>query len=198
MKRMRFVIGFIAVVIVGILAAWLLGWIGGDRALAEVEQLRTKLSDPTLNDADRNTLREHLRTKMTSLSPEARDAVRETGRQQFEKRMHDRLAKILAMSKADQTKALDAEIDRMLKMQADRQAAEKAADASQKSGVNQKGQNRQANRGGFRTDADRINRIKNRLDRSTPEVRAQRQQFMQLLNQRLHERGLPPITRRWG
>ena len=53
---------------------------------------------------------------------------------------------------------------------------------------------RPANRGGYRPDADVVNRVRNRLDRSTAQMRAQRDQYTRLVNQRRQQRGLPPTN----
>jgi hypothetical protein len=183
MKKRVFVSG-IAIILLGLGLAWLFGWFGGSRAMAEVQELQTKLADPALKDGDRRALRDQLRAKMDALSPAARDAIRDANREKFQQRMSDHMAKILAMAGAEQTKALDEDIDRMEKLRAQRDAAAKTNTA-----------NRPAARGGYRPDADLVNRVRNRLDRSTPQMRAQRDQYTRLVNQRRQQRGLPPTTR---
>jgi hypothetical protein len=195
----RIVIGLLTLLVLAFGTAWAFGWIGGTNpALAEVQQLQSKLSDPALKEQDRRAAWGEMRQKMDSLSEADRASVREAMRQRMEKRMNDHMKEVLAMSKADQLKALDADIDRMRKREADR-AANQAKDAKAGAdGKSQQANGRQRNRGGYRSDADQVSRIENRLDRTSPESRANRTQYMQLLNQRLQQRGLPPMTRRFG
>jgi len=182
----------------GLTGAWLLGWFSGNRALAEVQQLQSKLADPSMKDEERRALMEQMRAKMNSLSPDARRTAFDGMRQAFEKRSQQHIAQILAMSPADRNKALDADIDRMQKMRAQMDANAKNAAASgtagNASGNGQRGQGR-AQRA-FASDDQRVDRLRNRLDRGTPEMRATRNAYMQLINARLQQRGLPPMTGR--
>lgn len=198
----RIVIGLLVLIVLGLGGAWAMSWFsGGSLALAEVQQLQAKLADPVVKDEDRRALWRDLREKMDALSPQEQEAAWESGRERFEQRMNDRIKEVLAMSKADQTKALDADIDRMRRFQSQRDA-DRSATAGQ--GNNPQGNAQQGNnranrqRGGYRPDSDRVAQLKNRLDRSTPQVRAMRLQYRQLMDQRIQQRGLPPNTRRWG
>ena len=182
-----------------------MGWFTStDRAVAAVQQLQDKLADPATKDAERRVLRAKCARKWTRLAPEAREQAWEAGRERFEKRMNDHIKEVLAMSKADQTKALDADIDRIQRFEQMRQSrdANSATSSPQAGGSNNNRQNNnRANRQrtGYRSDSDRITQQKNRLDRSTPQVRAMRLQYRQLLDQRMQQRGLPPTSnRRWG
>jgi hypothetical protein len=186
MRKRRIIIGLVVASVTGLSAAWLFGWFSADPALAEVKQLQSQLADPSLKDDARRALFEQMRAKMDALSDDARRAVRDDMRQAFEQRAETHMKEVLAMSSADQAKALDADIDRMEKMRAQMQANAKANGG-------QNGQ-RQGNRGQTPTDDQRISRLRNRLDRSTPEMRALRTAYTQLINQRLQQRGLPPMT----
>ncbi len=204
MKK-RLIVG---VTLIGTLlfAAWLLGWFSSNAAIAEVQQLREKMAEPGLSDADRQTLREQMRTKLESLSPDARRAVFEAGRQAMERRFESHIDEILAMSPTDRNKALDADIDRMQKIAADiakRQQAAGTAGAGAKSGAEDGKGGKKGNRPAAVTDDQKVSRLRGRLDRSTPESRAKRAEYTRLINDRLKQRGLPatipgpPRTGRW-
>jgi hypothetical protein len=181
----RSVIGITALAIVTLAAGWLFGWFSENPAVAEVRQMQAKLADPNLKQDDRRAMFEVIRTKMDSLSQPVRQQLWDENRQVFEKRMEQHVNELMAMSAADRAKALDADIDRMQKMQAQRQAN------SQNNANGQNGGPR--NRAQAQTDDQRLDRMKNRLDRTTPAMRATRQAYVQMIDQRLKERGLPPM-----
>jgi len=182
--------------LLGLTGAWLFGCFSGNRALADVREMQTKLADPNMKDDERRALMEQMRAKMSSLSPAARRTAFEGMRQAFERRTEQHIDQILAMSKADRTKAIDADIDRMEKMRAQMDANAKAAANAQSQNDSKKGPSGQGRRGGIQSDDQRVDRLRSRLDRSTPEMRAKRNAYMQLVNVRRQERGLPPMTAR--
>ena len=188
----RFLVIGSIVGVLGLTGAWLLGWFSGNRALAEVRQMQTKLADPSMKDDERRALMEQMRAKMNSLSADARRTAFEGMRTAFERRNEQHIDQILAMSPADRNKALDADIDRMEKMRAQMEANAKSAQAGGQND-SKKGQGR---RGGNPSDDQRVDRLRNRLDRSSPEMRAKRNAYMQLVNARRQQRGLPPMTGR--
>ena len=153
--------------------AWAMGFFKStDRAVAEVTQLQNKLAEPGLKDEERRALWREMREKLDALPPDAREQTWDGARDRFEKRMNDHMKEVLAMSKAEQQKALDADIDRMQRFEQMRQA--NAAADSGKAGNNQQGNRANRQRGGYRSDSDRIAQQKKQLDRSTPQVRTQR------------------------
>lgn len=176
-----------AIAVTVLAAGWLFGWFSEDPAVAEVRDMQAKLADPNLKPDDRRAMFQNIRSKMESLSPAVRQELWENNRQAFEKRMQQHVNELLAMSAKDRAKALDADIDRMQKMQAQRQA-----DAQNNPNAQNGGQ-RQGNRGQSLSDDQRMERQRNRLERTTPEMRATRQAYVQMLDQRLKERGLPPM-----
>jgi hypothetical protein len=135
---------------------------------------------------------------MTSLSPDARRSAFDGMRQAFERRNEQHIDQILAMSPAERNKALDADIDRMGKMRAQTEANAKAGATAQANSQNdsKKGPPGQGRRGGNPSDDQRVDRLRSRLDRSTPEMRAKRNAYLQLINTRRQQRGLPPMTGR--
>ena len=171
-------IGITILAVMTLTAGWLFGWFSENPAVAEVRQMQAKLADPNLKDTDRRAMMDQIRSKMESLSPDVRRGLWEENRQVFEKRMDKHVDDLLAMSKADRNKALDADIDRMQKMRAEAQV-----NAQNNQGANANDQ-RQGNRGQALSDDQRMDRMKNRLDRSSPESRAKRQAYVQMLDQR--------------
>src|SRR5690242_11078500 len=180
MAKRSLIIGSI-VAILALGGAWLLGCFSGNRALAEVQQMQTKLADPNMKDDERRAVMEQMRTKMNSLSPDARRTDFDGMRQTFERRNEQHIDQILARSPADRNKALDADIDRMEKARAQMEANAKSAATAQANGQNdsKKGPPGQGRRGGNPSDDQRVDRLRNRLDRSTPEMRAKRNAYTQ-------------------
>jgi hypothetical protein len=157
-----------------------------------------------LNDTDRRALFEQMRAKMDALPDSARREVREAGRQAFEQRMESHMSEILAMAPAQRVKALDADIDQMEKRRAEFEKRQKAnaTKGGQNGGAGQ-GANGQKGNGQNRrsatvNDSQRVDRLKNRLDRSSAESRAKRNAYTQLINQRRQQRGLPALTGGFG
>src|SRR5262249_587293 len=157
---------------------WLFGWFSGNPALAEVQQLQAKMADPNLKDADRQALMQQMRDKMQALSPDARRAAFENGQQMVETREVEHIKQILAMSPAARNKALEGDIDGMEKMGAQRDAANASGAQAGTNGQNGPGGQRGRGPRGNLTDDQRVDRLRNRLDRSTPEVRAARNAYM--------------------
>ncbi|HZZ29520.1 MAG TPA: hypothetical protein VFE46_16090 [Pirellulales bacterium] len=191
MRKRKIVIGLVISCLTMLGTAWLFGWFSGNPALGEVQQLQAQLADPNLKDDARRALLDQMRAKLNSLSPDARRAMWDNNREIFENRMLSHMKDILAMSTAEQAKALDADIDRMEKARAQMQANAQSNAATTNA---QNSARRQGNRGQALSDDQRISRLRNRLDRSTPEMRAVRNAYTQLVNQRRQQRGLPPLT----
>jgi hypothetical protein len=190
MRKRKVIIALVITGVACVAAAWWFGWLGSDPALAEVQQMQSQLADPNLKDDARRALMEQMRNKMSGLSPDARRTVMDANRAMFEQRAVAHMKEVLAMSQADQAKALDADIDRMQKMRAQMQAN---SQNNQAANNNQNNGARQRNRTQPTTDDQRVARLRNRLDRSTPEMRAFRTAYTQLMNQRLQQRGLPTM-----
>jgi hypothetical protein len=178
---------FVAIVLV---AGWLFGWFSPDPALAEVRQLQAQLADPNLKDDARRALFQQMRTKMDSLSSDQRRGIWDQNRQEFEKRMDKHIDDLLAMSGKDRAKALDEDIDRMQKRAQERQANAQNGNANGGQG-GQGGQGR-GNRGQAQSDDQRLSRMKNRLNNSTPDSRAKRNAYNEMLAARMKERGITP------
>jgi hypothetical protein len=194
MKWKKVFIWLTVVVITIFGAGWLFGWFSNNAAIAEVRQLQEKAADPKLTDADRRALFDQMRAKMDALPESARREVREAGRQVFEARAEAHMTEILAMSKAQQVKAIDADIDAMEKRRAEFEKRMQANGGQPNANANGQKGNGTKGRPAATNDSQRVDRLKNRLDRSTPESRAKRNAYMTLVNQRRQQRGLPVLT----
>jgi hypothetical protein len=182
-----------------LLLAWWFGWIGEDKALADVKALQDELANPNLSEADFRAKMDQVRGLMVSLPENSRRAAWENGRDVFERREQSRINRILGLKGQERTKALDEEINRSERRRNEWQQRQNQAQASAQRGGQQspRGPGGPRNRGG-QSDEQRISRLRNRLDRSTPEQRASRAEFARLINERRTQRGLPPMQRGRG
>lgn len=167
-----------ATVILALLAgvAWAL-FSGEDAEVAEAKQMRDDLFQKveTMSRDERRANFESLREKTRDFSEDQRRAFGQGMRQFFMKRVD----KLLAMPPEERNKELDKWIDRMEEWGANREGRE--------------GREGRGDRGGDMTSAERDQRRKQRLDRSTPEMRAKMDRMKDLINDRREERGLDPI-----
>ena len=113
--------GMIALALLAVAAAaggtvWALRGPSVDPQVQQIKQLTTKLMpgpDRSLDDKERDKLREELRAQVATLSDEQRQELRQQQREMFQHMMRERIAKFHALPKEEQTAFLDAEIDRM-------------------------------------------------------------------------------------
>ncbi|HVT28744.1 MAG TPA: hypothetical protein VHE81_12090 [Lacipirellulaceae bacterium] len=192
MNKRRAIIGAIVVCVLAVGAAWAFGFFHRtDPAVAKLQEISSQLQDRNLSETQRNQLRGELRDGVRSLNPDQRRAFSDANRGQWMGWAQQRMDEYFAMSKADQQKRLDEILDRMVQAQ-----------KSRESNANGNNQQAQQNRGrGWRnmTDAQREQRSKQRLDRTTPKMRAQFAQFRQQLQTRAQERGIDLSKQRmWG
>ncbi|MCC7084085.1 MAG: hypothetical protein IT427_03650 [Pirellulales bacterium] len=185
-------IGGVAAAAVILILVWWFGWLGEDPALAEVEALQVKLTDPNLAEAESRALMDQLRSKMATLTDDTRRAAWQSGRAMFEQREMSRIDRLLTLQGQEQTKALDDEINRMERRRAEWQQRAAQGQAGGQRGDQTRGQGGLRSRGS-QSDEQRIARLRNRLDHSMPEQRAKRAEFVRLINQRRIQRGLPPM-----
>jgi hypothetical protein len=190
MDRRNVIAGLVAVLLAAV-AAWALGFIGTDPAVAELQTLQEQMSDESLSESQRDALRDNFRDRMRSLSDEQRRAFFDANRGQWQGRMEQRMSEFFAMSPADQRRRLDEMIDRMRQPRAPR-AQNTTRDGR---GAGQ-GRGNWANM----SDAQRDERAKRRLDRSSATQRAQMTEFRRRLVERAKERGIGdlPSGRRGG
>ncbi len=187
-KRRAVLSGVVITLLMGI-AAWAFGFFHRtDPEIAKLQDIGTQMQDHSLSEAQHNQLRGEFRDGFRSLSPGQRREFVDANRGQWMGRMQQRMDEYFAMSKADQQKRLDEILDRMVQAQK----------SQQQNGNNQQGQR---NRGGGRnmTDAQREQRSKQRLDHTTPKMRAQSAAFRRDLEARAQQRGISLGNQRgWG
>src|SRR5262245_51693271 len=90
----------------------LLWWLWPDGNLARVQALQKEMTDESLTSDQRRDKGRELRAAMEKLSPNQRSQMRGD----FQKRMEDRMKAYFAMSPAEKTKYLDAQINQQQQM----------------------------------------------------------------------------------
>jgi hypothetical protein len=175
-KRRAVISSVVTMLLVGV-AAWAFGFFSRtDPAVAELQEIGSQMWDRNLPDAQRNQLRTDFRQRMESMTEDQRRAFFDANREQWDGRIRERMDEFFAMSKADQQKRLDEILNRIMQ-----------ARNSPQPNANDRG-----NRGSGRsmTDAQRDERSKRRLDRTTPKMRAQFAEFRKQLDKRAQQRGI--------
>ncbi len=155
------------------------GWAffsGDDAEFVEVKKMRDDLlqKSDTMSHDQRRAGFESLRDKARDFSPEQKRRLREGGR----KHMTQRMDNILALPPKEQRAEIDQLIDRI---------------ESWKNNREERGDRGRGDRGNDLTTAERDQKRKERLDRTTPEMRAKRDRMKDLVNQRREERGMEPM-----
>ncbi len=207
MTKRRAIIGGVVMILLLGVAGWAFGLFSGtDPAIADLQQIGSKMWDRSLPDAERNQLRGEFRQRMDSLTPDQRRAFFDASRDQWTGRAQQRMDEYFAMSKADQQKRLDEILDRIVKGRASQQQS--ATGANQQNA--QQNQAKNGGPGGSRgasgsrgprdtSAAAREERSKRRLDRTTPAMRAQFTEFRKQLDTRAQQRGISLGDQRgWG
>lgn len=169
MNRKRGVVAVVMVVlIVGAGWAWLSG---GDAAAVEAKQKRDELFQKidTLTPEQRRVEFASLREMSKDLSEEQRRELRRGGQQY----MMQRFDKLLTMPPKERNRELDKIIDRMETDQGDRKRDDRGRDMSQ---------------------AQRDQRRKERLDRTSPDMRAKMDLLRDMINDRRKQRGMEPVN----
>jgi len=189
MNKRRWIIAACGLILTAI-AAWSFGLFGGtDPAIAKLQEIGDQMQDKNLSDAQRNQLRDDFRQNMRSMTDDQRRAFFDANRDQWTGRIQQRMDEYFAMSKAYQQKRLDEILNRMAQ---GRNSAQQNTNGGNRSANN--------NRGGGRnmSDAQREQRSKERLDRTSPKMRAQFAEFRKQLENRAQQRGVPMGDQRWG
>ncbi len=166
-----------AAVILMLLAG--IGWAlfsGEDAKVAEAKKMRDEMFQNIENipPEERRAQFELLREKTRDLTESQRREFGQ-GMRQF---MLQRVDRLLALPPAEQRAELDKWIDRMEDRNKNREAGGGRGDRG---------------RGGDMSSAERDQRRKERLDRSSPMMRAKMDTMKDLINERREERGLEPI-----
>jgi hypothetical protein len=170
-----------------LLAAFAAYKFGPDRQLAKVKEMRAGLSAELPPEQRRDRWQEY-RKEFEKLSPAQRDVLDREQQQQY----FTSLDSFFKLSKKEQTARLDEQINRA-------EAARRRFEQQRGAGGPRPGsQTFGASGGGQRPrDAEaRELRRRQRLDRSTPQQRAQMDLHRRMIDQRRRERGLPVSTGR--
>jgi hypothetical protein len=169
------------ILFLALIAAWWLGWLGGaDPAIARLQELSEQMSDQ-LPDAERDQLRDQWRQQMQSLSDEQRRAYFNANRDGWQARQQQRMDEFFGLPKNEQQKRLDEMIGRMNRPRGnDRRRGDGRTASGARGGGGRAG----------RTESQREERSKRRLDGSTPKMRAQFAQFRRMLNERAQQLGV--------
>lgn len=156
-------------VVLALVAAWF--WFGGDPELAKLQAISDQMDN--VPAAERDALRDQFRQQMGSLTDDQRRAYFNANRDGWQARQQKRMDDFFGKPKNEQRKELDDMLGRM---------------KQPRTGQPPRG-NGGGNRGG-RTEAQREERSKRRLDSSTPRLRAQYAEFRRLLNERAQQLGM--------
>ncbi|HVU89977.1 MAG TPA: hypothetical protein VHD36_21780 [Pirellulales bacterium] len=173
-----------------------------DPKVALVMDLGQQLRNEDLSREDRGKLFGQMREAMDQLSDEQRRQVRQQfdrGNDGWRKREQEKMNEFFAMSKKDQTKALDKDIDEMLKRRKEWEKKRKERDAErakqQASGTagNNNGNNggQGGGRGGNGGGGDRGQQRRSALDNSSAARQTQRAEYGRMMANRMVQRGIP-------
>jgi hypothetical protein len=187
-----------------------------DPQVAALEALGSKLFEnrESMSDEQRRAAFSEMRTAYEQLTPEQRDQLRDRRRREWERRENERLKAFFAMSKEEQLKQLDREIDRQEQWRKEREQRRRNGDANQRGGGNRGGgppggfaggpggggPGGRGGDGGFgrggggdrggRTGADMNERRQQYLNSTTAEQRARRSEYGRMMRERRQQRGL--------
>jgi hypothetical protein len=155
-----------------------------DNQLARVQAMQREMAEAgdKLTPEERREKGQQLRAAIDKLSPNQRTQLRS----EFQKRMEERMARYFAMSPQEKTQFLDQQINQMQQM-------------SQQGPPPGGGPGFGGPPGGQpKTPEEKELRRQQRLDNTTPEFRAQMDQFRKDMAQRRQQLGLPAAPPRGG
>jgi hypothetical protein len=184
MDKRKAMIGAAALIFIAI-ATWALGFFGGtDPAISELQQLSQQMFDPNLPEAQRDQFRDNFRVRIDGLSDEQRRAFFDANREQWGGQMERRMNEFFAMAPAERQQRLDEIIDRMMQPR---------PSGTQTAGFTRRGDGQGRGNWANMTEAQRDERAKRRLDRTTATQRAQFSEFRRQLEARAKERGISKL-----
>ena len=192
-------------VLLALLLLLLLGY-GGYRVFAtnpdveKVRDLRKELANKDLTPEQRREISGQLREAMQRLSPEDRQAEGRDMAKERQKRFAEQLGRYSRMSPREKTAYLDEQIRRSQEWQRQRaQAGQRPGGPGSSGGTAAGGQANGAATNASRpplSTEDRLQRRMQRLDDTTPEFRAQLDQYRADMAARRQQLGLPPTPPR--
>ena len=189
MNKQKLTIGLVALALLVGVGWGLANYPWEDPELAELEQLReTSFQNrENMSEEQRREAWGQMRDKIEKLPEEKRREFFESGQPMFQRMINERLDTFFALSKEEQNAELDKRIDR-------------EENRSSNGGGEGRGRRGGPGRGdwGNMSQKERDKRRQERLDRTTPELRAKFDKYRDMLNARRKERGLPPSSGRGG
>ncbi len=176
-----------------------------DPQVAAVMDLGKQMRNEDLSREERGKLFGQMREAMDQLSDAQRQQVRqqfERGRDGWRQREQQKMNEFFALSKKDQVKQLDKDIDEMLKRRKEwekRQKQRNAERAKQQQSGTQAGNNGNGGGGGGGRGGpgggggggDRGQQRRLSLDNSSASQQAQRSEYGRMLSTRMAQRGIP-------
>jgi hypothetical protein len=168
----------IATVAVLLLLLW---WLWPNNQMARVQAIQREMAEAgdSLTPEQRREKGQQLRAEMDKLSPQQRAQLRND----FQKRMEERMAAYFAMSPQEKQQYLDQQINQTQQM----------SQAFPPNGGPGTGPGGKA-----QSPEDKERRRQQRLDNTSPEFRAQMDQFRKDMAQRRQQLGLPATPPRGG
>lgn len=165
----------------------LIWWLWPNNQMAKVEALQRDLANTELTREERQERFQELRKAMAGLTPEQRAQLGNRGQQ----RMQEQMSRYFQMTPAEKTAYLDQQINR------EQQMLQQAQNGASPKGNGPPGGGSGSGSGfgkggGPRSDDDREKGRQKRLDATSPEFRAQMDQYRKDMAARRQQRGLPP------
>ncbi len=209
MKRKHWIISVCLLLILAAGLAWAL-YPRQSPYVNQAQQLASKMMDENLTDEQRQAVREEMRQMRDRLPEEERGEVFRAMGEQFRQRMDEHLREFAAIPEDQRDEFLDRDIDRMEQMRRDfeKRRAERGSEGGRDGGGGPPGpgfgrggppgggpgagRGDRGNRGP-RSEEDREDWRRRRLDNSTPEQRALMTEYFKALAERRKERGLDPM-----
>jgi colicin import membrane protein len=199
-KLRHWTIGVVSTLLVIGMGFWFVKYLRASSQVARVKELRQQLAESSkLPEAQRRELWTEMRQEMQQLPETTRREMWQEQRAGFEKRMDDDMRKVLLLPPDQRSAAIDKQIDEMEKRRKEWDQRRQQQQASKQAGggpePNAGGRGDRQRGGGRQRAADPtgkagLERTKRRLDQSTPEQRAMREEYRRLVEARRQQRGL--------
>jgi hypothetical protein len=169
-----------------------------DPDVEKVKELRQELAAKDLTPEQRRELFGQLREAMGRLSPEQRREAQRAMAEEGRKRMAADMQRYAAMSPAEKTRFLDERIKRTEERRRQAQAGQAPGGSGLRGGPGQAGASAAGTNRPAPSAAERDQRRRQWLDDTTPEFRAQLDQYRKDMQARRQQLGLPatPSPRR--
>ena len=172
MHRKRFIIITIIVLILSGIVSWGISWEAN--GLQRVQELQQQVSDPSLSPEERDKKRQQIHEEIDKLSDKQRNNLREQRFADMEQRMDRVMQQYFVLPEKERIAFLDKQIQTEEKR---RKEWESHRNGQQNQNLKSNQSNSLPNGRQTRTPEQRMQRRNQFLDRSTPELRAQRNAY---------------------